>query len=77
VQLPCGDRAEPGHQDRHSHEQATHRGTKEVTMKDRTLRASRDPHAERDEWLTVEEVCTELKISRIGRMDQALHLEEP
>ena len=23
-----------------------------------------DPHAERDEWLTVEEVCTELKISR-------------
>ena len=30
-------------------------------MKTRTLR---DPHAERDEWLTVDEVCTELKISR-------------
>ena len=30
-------------------------------MKTRTLR---DPHSERDEWLTVEEVCTELKISR-------------
>ena len=30
-------------------------------MKTRTLR---DPNAERDEWLTVDEVCTELKISR-------------
>ena len=27
-------------------------------------RTPRDPHAERDEWLTVDEVCTELKISR-------------
>jgi len=33
-------------------------------MKDTTPRAARDPHAGRDEWLTVEEVCTELKISR-------------
>ena len=27
-------------------------------------RTPRDPHAMRDEWLTVDEVCTELKISR-------------
>jgi excisionase family DNA binding protein len=27
-------------------------------------RTPRDPHGVRDEWLTVEEVCTELKISR-------------
>jgi len=27
-------------------------------------RTSRDPHAVQDEWLTVDEVCTELKISR-------------
>jgi excisionase family DNA binding protein len=27
-------------------------------------RTPRDPHAVRDEWLTVDEVCTELKISR-------------
>lgn len=27
-------------------------------------RTPRDPHAVQDEWLTVEEVCTELKISR-------------
>ena len=27
-------------------------------------RTPRDPHGGRDEWLTVEEVCTELKISR-------------
>lgn len=33
-------------------------------MKSRTPRASRDPHAERDEWLTIDEVCAELKISR-------------
>jgi len=33
-------------------------------MNSRTPRTSRDPHAERDEWLTVDEVCTELKISR-------------
>jgi excisionase family DNA binding protein len=24
----------------------------------------RDPHSVRDEWLTVDEVCTELKVSR-------------
>jgi excisionase family DNA binding protein len=33
-------------------------------MTTRTPRPSRDPHGEPDEWLTVEEVCTELKISR-------------
>ena len=38
-----------------------HSGTEEVNMKTRTLR---DPHGERDEWLTVDEVCAELKISR-------------
>jgi excisionase family DNA binding protein len=27
-------------------------------------RTPRDPHGMRDEWLTVQEVCTELKISR-------------
>ena len=27
-------------------------------------RTPRDPHGVRDEWLTVDEVCTELKISR-------------
>ena len=27
-------------------------------------RTPRDPHAVPDEWLTIEEVCTELKISR-------------
>jgi len=27
-------------------------------------RTPRDPHPVRDEWLTIEEVCTELKISR-------------
>ena len=33
-------------------------------MKTRTHRASPGPGQERDEWLTVDEVCTELKISR-------------
>jgi excisionase family DNA binding protein len=32
-----------------------------VNVKTRT---PRDPNAGQDEWLTVEEVCTELKISR-------------
>jgi hypothetical protein len=27
-------------------------------------RTPRDPHGVRDEWLTVDEVCTELKVSR-------------
>jgi len=27
-------------------------------------RTPRDPHRVQDEWLTIEEVCTELKISR-------------
>ena len=36
----------------------------EQTVNARTGRASRDPGTQRDEWLTVEEVCTELKISR-------------
>jgi excisionase family DNA binding protein len=29
-----------------------------------TTKAPRNPHREPDEWLTVEEVCTELKVSR-------------
>jgi excisionase family DNA binding protein len=29
-----------------------------------TPRTTRNPHREPDEWLTVEEVCTELKVSR-------------
>jgi excisionase family DNA binding protein len=35
-----------------------------VNVKTGTPRAHRGPDPERDEWLTVEEVCTELKISR-------------
>jgi predicted DNA-binding transcriptional regulator AlpA len=33
-------------------------------MRTRTPQASRKPASERDEWLTIDEVCAELKISR-------------
>ena len=33
-------------------------------MRTRTPQPSRKSTSERDEWLTIEEVCTELKISR-------------
>ena len=33
-------------------------------MRTRTPQPSRNPASERDEWLTIDEVCAELKISR-------------
>jgi excisionase family DNA binding protein len=33
-------------------------------MRTRTPQPSRNPAGERDEWLTIDEVCAELKISR-------------
>jgi excisionase family DNA binding protein len=42
----------------------SHHDTKETTVKSGTPRASRGPQREQDEWLTVDEVCTELKVSR-------------
>jgi len=61
VQSPCRYGPEPGHQDRHGQRRKRHRGTGEVNVK---IGAPRGPHGERDEWLTVDEVCAELKISR-------------
>jgi hypothetical protein len=35
-----------------------------MAVRARTPLPSRDPHGDRDEWLTADDVCTELKISR-------------
>jgi excisionase family DNA binding protein len=64
VQTPCGQGAEPARPDGRGHGRNRHHSTEEVNTRTRTPQPSRKPASERDDWLTIEEVCTELKISR-------------
>ena len=61
VQSTCNNGTPPSGRTGMGNGQKKHRGTEEVNM---TTRTPRDAHGVPDEWLTVDEVCTELKISR-------------